>query len=166
MSMMNGNYFEPGDIVFFKSNGSIWDFLILMVSKEYTHMGIAISENEFTESVMGGIRKTTYKPEWKADIYRIKGVSDIPWTERKNKLYDVFLKHNGEPYSYSQAIFSGVLRLLGLRHLATKIDDNWFCFEWGMYQIYEALGIRVGNGLPFSDILPDDILNDPLVFKV
>lgn len=163
--MTNGSYFEPGDLVYFKSNGSPWDFMILLVSKKYTHLGVAVSSTEFVEATVGGIRLTTYKPEWNADIYGIKGLDKIPNYSKRARISSVAAKHFGEPYSFVQAISAGILRLLGLKHLADKIDQNWFCSEWAVYLIHEALGLRLNKDKAYADILPEDPLADPMVYR-
>lgn len=170
MSTMNGDsaskkYFEPGDLVYFKSNGSLWDFFILLVSEKYTHMGVAVSEDEFVEATIGGIKLTTYNPKWNADVYGIKDLESLPYAHKKSRLFTFAARHFGEPYSYVQALSAGVLRLLGLKRIADKIDRNWFCSEWAVYHIAESLGVRLVPEITYSDILPEDPLRDKQVFK-
>ena len=154
------SYFEPGDLVFFKSNGNLWDKLISLVSPNYYHVGVAISSSEFIDATVGGVKVTEYNPSWGADIYYHPKIHSKNVASRMNRLNKWSEKHLEDPYSYTQACLAGLLRTLKLKHMAEDVDPNWFCSEFAAYLISNALDIRLCPELVYSDILPDDLKQD------
>lgn len=161
---------KAGDLVLFKSDGSWWDFLIKIVSPDYTHVGVAISPYTIIEAHSGGLRFKELEELNNSIIHvyavegiknRMTAVNELQFFDFRKYLFEQYLLR--DKYSHIQAISAGILRKLGLRSLADVIDQNWFCSEYAAYLIYTYFGVRLCEHLALQDILPTDLTQDERV---
>lgn len=146
-----------GDIILFKSDGSLQDAFIHMVSKDYTHIGIYMGNNTVVEAGINGVREFMLTPSYVSlsHVYRIQNVSDL----KLNNMVNLALSHVGEKYSVMDAAFAGILRLFGLKQWSYSVDSNWFCSEFVAYTIESSYGLDRPDIFPKKvpkDVLPDD----------
>lgn len=144
---------QAGDIIFFRTNGSWWDFFILMASPNYTHVGFFIDSSHYIEASIKGTHKTTWNPKAEADIFRIEGVTD----EQIQAGITQGLSRMGEKYSVFEAIVAGVLRVFRLSEIADRINNNWICSEFVAFIVRIGMGMKILERLPLQNILPDDL---------
>lgn len=150
---------KPGDLVFFKSDGSWWDWFIHLVSPTYTHVDIVINDKYMVDASGRGVRltdMTTQKGE--KTFARVKGVSKDNLNEGLK--YALIIANQKKKYGFVDVIFAGILRVLGLRSIASKINDEWFCSEIVFYIIREKYKVKILEGLTSYHVMPDELLTD------
>ena len=147
--------YKSGDVLFWKSRGAFWDRFIGLVSPGFSHVAIYLGDNSVLEArAFYGVRKVTLDKIGNPDSV-IRLLLD-PFTIEKG-ITDYGLSHIGEYYSIPSGVLCGLLRLLGLRKSADKVDKNWFCSELTAYVLRFGMGVNIMTGIAISDILPDDV---------
>lgn len=150
---------KKGDFIFFKPTGTFNDFFITKVSPNFTHVGIIINPDKklmVDASFWGGVKIRKYEINQNTVFKRI-GMSE----KEVENLILIAKSKIGNSYNIFGAIWSGVLRKLGLSYIVTSKDDFEHCSEFCVICIRE-LGGRWSNiyfGRDAASILPDDFYN-------
>ncbi len=155
---------KQGDIVFFKSDGSWWDFFIRLVSPNYTHVGMALDEHRVLDASVRGVGISPIKKCHQIKVMRIKGAEPEKIKDALIGLLELSRKKNR--YGYAKAVLAGALRLLGLRFVGEKISNEWFCSEIMVYAIRKWVGKDVMSGRSLNSIMPDEFQNDEYLEEV
>jgi len=147
---------KAGDIIFFESDGSPQDIFIRLVSKDYTHIGVITEDGRMIDASALGVFEREIPTHVPFRIMRLKGATD----KDLSGIISEMRSHTGEKYSFTGAVFAGILRLLGLKTIANKIDKKWFCSEIVVYAIRKETKIKIVVGFVSDNVLPTDIAKD------
>lgn len=145
-----------GDVIFFKSDGSLRDRLIQIVSPNSVHVGLFLDNEHFIEANNPlGIVITKYNTR------NYKGKEIIKRIINKHRVTNIdnlVYKHLGEKYSILNAIQVGLFRKFGFNILADQIDKNWICSEWVGYLLRNGFYLNFCPNKSTVALLPDDLL--------
>lgn len=145
--------FKAGDVVIFDSDGSWWDVGINLVSKS-THTAMFTSSVKYIEAGKNGIEEINFVPKkFKIRVYRAPKKYGVLIPEVVN----MARFHIGDKYSIPQAVFAGLLNILGWKKTAYKMDRNWYCNEFTGYLMRYGYKMKFGHGAALDSLVPDDI---------
>jgi hypothetical protein len=146
------------DILFFPSSGSWWDRFIRIVSPSYTHVAVRVSDTLYIEAMYGrGVAVSPYHPFPGLVTYR---ATVTP--EQRSRIIHFLYAARGDRYSVAQAIAAGILKTFGLRGLAEKVDNNWFCSEL-VVCAFRSAEIDLLPGYSAASVVPDDLMGSALL---
>lgn len=147
---MNGN---KGDLIFFQSNGAIWDKAILLVSPMFTHVGIYTEDGKMIDSnFWRGVKEDKFKLYKGCVICRIKTASEQDIEKMINKMKSF----EGQTYDVWGAIWAGILNKLHIPLYRQEKDKMKHCSELVCEGI-RAFEPYFGYGRSAETIMPDDI---------
>lgn len=153
---MSFSEIQRGDLIFFPSDGSWWDFFIRLVSPKYTHIGLITRIENRTiymiDANFFGIKEHEIKTYHGVTVRRIKSFTE----EEKEKMIDFMFSCTDGHYSILGGIWAGVLRKLNITSLSEPKDKFFHCSEIITKSIRKIIPSFFKN-IAAENILPDDI---------
>lgn len=151
--MNSSDAIQPGDIIFFPSNGAPWDFLIQLVSPRFTHVGVIDNDTKWMHDAnLFGIGRHKYKSYKGVTVRRIKGATKHQIDALIRQMQDKDIKQ----YDLFGAIWAAILRKFNLNPDHNDGDKLHHCSERVTFEL-RSIGFNPLPHVSEESVFPDDL---------
>lgn len=157
---------KAGDIMLFKGESGISKIIMWLSLSPYSHIALCVSGeiHLIIEATNGCVRASDTRKLENYDVYRVK--EDYGYN--LEKVISYLVSELGSGYDYLGVAYLGLLKLLGLKGKANRlqIERDMFCSEL-VTKAFKEGGLNIVPTITHASITsPGDIANSEIVEKI